>query len=141
MPSPRAAALFLLTCAAGVALSAPPAEARTEYHCVVQDFIGFSDDTAFKAKNRRKTFTLVVGSNTITTRVKSREFRDHENTYRITKRGLLDTFAITDRTSSLDTLAMPSNPRNMLNRQGYFNATVATQANHYLNTWLLRCSS
>ncbi|UYV36010.1 hypothetical protein N4R57_13280 [Rhodobacteraceae bacterium D3-12] len=140
MTHPRAAAVLMLAFVALVALNTRPAQALTQYHCVVENFIGFNDDTIFKANNKRKTFTLLVKRDEVIAFVKSREFRDYENTYRITRRGLLNIFAIGDQKSSLNTLAMPAKPRNSLNHKGYFKATIATQANHYLNTWLLRCT-
>ena len=134
---------FLSTAALIAALAgftASPAAALAQYQCVVQDFIGFSDDEAFKQKNRRKTFTLLVKRDEVVVFVKSKDYRDSEQRYVITARNLLDTIALGEMRTSLETLVFPKDPQVTLARKGYFNATIALQSNFYLNTWLLRCA-
>ncbi|MDQ2089266.1 hypothetical protein [Marimonas arenosa] len=132
----------LSTLLTGLFLVLSPYEvsALEQFHCSVENFIGFSDDENFKRKNRRKTFTLQIENNEIMAFVKSKDFRDYENRYAITAKNKLVTIAISDSVTSLDALVIPPRPRRTIRRKGYFNATVATQSNHYLNTWLLRCT-
>lgn len=135
MPRFLSALLVILA----LSLTAQSAQAEDRFDCIVENFIGFSDDDAFKAKNKRKLFTLTVTDDTITTFVRSKEFQDHSRTYRITRRKTLDTIAIGNSSVAHDSLTLPSNPHRTIQRKGHFNATVATQANHYVNAWLLRC--
>ncbi|MDQ2093439.1 hypothetical protein [Rhodalgimonas zhirmunskyi] len=125
-----------------MALPLTPLHAQTpdQFSCAVEDFIGFSDDAAFKAKNKRKRFTLRITGTEVIAFVKSKDFRDHENRYEIIQRKMLDTVAINAGRGSLGTLVIPADPRRTLARKGYFNASVSTQSNHFVNSWLLRCT-
>ena len=132
---------FLITSALIGALMTTTAAARERYQCIVQDFIGFGDDAAFKAANKRKTFDLTIDKDEIIALSKSRDFDDSEKHYRIHERDLLDTIALGKEViSGLDSLVLPSNPEDRIDRKGHFNATIALQSSFYLNTWLLRCT-
>ncbi len=125
-----------------LALLAPlPAVAAETYSCTVEKFISTDEDAEFARKNARKTFTLVIEGDTITARVKSKDFRDHENIYEIARRDMLFTAAIgPEPASGLDTLVLPARPAGKIASNGHFNATVALQGEFFLNTWLLNCT-
>lgn len=134
-PTIPLAALLALALAAAPALAAP-------YACTVAAFSTFStDDTAFIAANKRKTYSLSTAGNTVTLTMRSPDFQGYTARYSLSRRDLLaDTFQRDDRRGT-DLLTLPPNPAARIAEEGRFEATLTVVGSHYTNSWRLACTA
>ncbi|MEM6304292.1 MAG: hypothetical protein AAF744_06200 [Pseudomonadota bacterium] len=116
-----------------------PAAALTQYDCVVSEFRSSGADPVFDRRNKQKTFEILRKEDEFVVFSKSEVFDDSERRYAIHRKGTLDVVALSQNAVSHYTLVMPADPNGDVKREGYFEASITTQSNFYVNAWFLRC--
>lgn len=82
---------------------------------------------------------MTVTESEVLVKTTSKAYKDREERYRLVGKDTFARYAVAEIKVSYDTISLPADPSIDLKKNGFFNATISTQSNFYVNSWLLRC--